>query len=275
LKAQLRSVEANGKKINFEISSNKPEDSPKFYIGARVDIVNAIISTIGERGTAGMTGLELAYSSKFFKVNANLYRTNYGVEAIIAPFHIYKTKSKHLFLMQERTGYKEVTRYVTDVDMVVRNSFGFHFGFNRLDYSAGNYNEDYLGTDPDYDSDSSSDPYNFTYATFDGLDTKEVFVGMAFINTKSIKAVVVLNKPRKTGGVKEFGIYTDVIMYTDTKTNIPDPLSFVGLRTYLDYYSGFYMKNTSFGWVFKIGAQYGPIVYNVMPIFNFGFKVGL
>jgi hypothetical protein len=206
-----------------------------------------------------MPGLELTFSSKYFKTSANLSLTNYRVQAIIAPFHTYKTRSKRLPLLNDKSFL-----YVTEEKVVVRNSYGLHFGFNQLEYSASNFSLDTLGT--------NSSGY---YSIPEGLKTKEIFVGMAFINTKNIKAVVILDNPRIRGVVNEFSLYADVILFNYEKTNILDPLSSIGFRSYFDYYYGYHLKNMNIGFLVKIGAQYGPIVNNVMPILNFGVRVGL
>lgn len=247
----------DGEEINYEVISTDPNDEPKVIIGVASNLVNLYMSQW--HGHVDASYYHLSYNNKRF--NTTLYYGTWlqGIDGLLFLTSSDKHIEKRVFLKQVAFDRTTRTHYKTTENQVSRKHFGIHLGYNRLNYSKlSSFNED-----------------DDTFLKYNGLQTSEFIVGLAFLQRRSIRTLVLLNRPIKAGAYRQFGLYSDVIYFTNTKSNIEDISDNIGLKLTFDYKSMFYYERFAFGYFIKGGVEYGPLFYNILPIINLGVIVGL
>ena len=247
----------DGEEISYEVISADPNDGSKVIIGLASNLVNLYMSQW--HGYVGAGYYHLSYNNKRF--NTTLYYASwmYGFDGVVYLTSFDKQIENKVFLKQVAFDRTSGVRYKTTEKQVSRRHLGIHLGYNHLNYSEL----------------TSFDEEDDTFLKYNGLQTGEFIVGLAFLQRRSIRTQVILNRPIKAGAFRQFGLYSDVIYFTNTKSNIEDISDYMGLRLTFDYKTMSYYERIAFGYFIKGGVEYGPLFYNILPIINLGVIVGV
>ncbi|MGV8828769.1 MAG: hypothetical protein ACWA6U_10660 [Breznakibacter sp.] len=248
----------NGSKINYEVTSTDPDDSPRFQIGLGVNGQNYLLSLYN--GNVGYGYIEGLYNHKRFSLALTAGRWGCGVNGVVFFSRFDKQKEKLTFLKQNG-GFHYTELYVVPVQQTIRRHLGLHLGYNYLNYSEVSF--------------ESELDQNQWLTTFDGLETNELSIGLAFVQKKNVKTVVQFSKPKRLGYSRQFGIYSDFLYYTNPISNLKNSTGQTGARLYAEVSQLWYYGGMSFGYFYKAGLQYGPLTTNIFPVINLGLKVGL